>query len=654
MGDDGRSRRARRRSARRRRSGRRAARVGAERRPLPLEAHLLVDRAVARERLPVAGSTPPPARGTRAPRSARPARRGRRAGRPSARTPTREAYGEPTASGGLSGSTCHQRAPAAASQSTNAYASGPSRPPGSDVGWSWTPSDRSGARGTVYRVATCLPTGSSSATSSRRSTAAAGRRRRASATRSHVGGDDRPRRSRGRCAPSSGTAAAAGAGARRRSSRSATTASPARSASRRPAGSGSRSTRGSTGTRAGSTSTTGRSPPGRRISRASSPRARRSSARARSSEWRAAAAGARRRSDRHGAGRSARARGRGRAGARARRRLVRALPALVGRLRRRDRGRPASSPSSASTSSTSRRSTRSGARTARGGTTPSAPSRATSGSPWAIGGAEGGHDAIHPELGTEAELAALVAALREHGMELALDLALQCSPDHPWLADHPEWFQHRPDGSLKYAENPPKRYQDIHNLDWDTRRPEGALEAVRDVVLRWCGAGVTVFRVDNPHTKPVPFWEWLIAEVRASHPETVFLSEAFTRPVDDDAPREGRVLAVLHVLHVEEHEGGARRVRRAAPLVVDLPPPEPLAEHAGHPPRAPADRRPAGVREPARPRGDALADLRHLLRLRELRERPAARRGARSTSTRRSTSCASGRSTGSSCRSCGG
>ena len=152
------------------------------------------------------------------------------------------------------------------------------------------------------------------------------------------------------------------------------------------------------------------------------------------------------------------------------------------------------------------------------------------GSPWAIGGAEGGHDAINPELGTEADLVSLVAALREHEMELALDLALQCSPDHPWLRDHPEWFQHRPDGSLKYAENPPKRYQDIHNLDWDTEDRAGLWQAVLDVVLHWCGLGVTVFRVDNPHTKPVPFWEWLIAEVRASHPETVFLSEAFTRP----------------------------------------------------------------------------------------------------------------------------
>ena len=152
------------------------------------------------------------------------------------------------------------------------------------------------------------------------------------------------------------------------------------------------------------------------------------------------------------------------------------------------------------------------------------------GSPWAIGAAEGGHDAIHPALGDDGDLAALVEALRAHGMELALDLALQASPDHPWLREHPEWFQHRPDGSLKYAENPPKRYQDIHNFDWDTKERKALWEAIRDVVLRWCEAGVTVFRVDNPHTKPVPLWEWLIAEVRKKHPETVFLSEAFTRP----------------------------------------------------------------------------------------------------------------------------
>ena len=152
------------------------------------------------------------------------------------------------------------------------------------------------------------------------------------------------------------------------------------------------------------------------------------------------------------------------------------------------------------------------------------------GSPWAIGAAEGGLDAIDPRLGDEDDLAALVEALRAHGMELALDLALQASPDHPWLGEHPEWFQHRPDGSLKYAENPPKRYQDIHNFDWDTKDRKGLWEAFRAVVLRWCEAGVTVFRVDNPHTKPIPFWEWLIAEVRAEYPETIYLAEAFTRP----------------------------------------------------------------------------------------------------------------------------
>jgi starch synthase (maltosyl-transferring) len=152
------------------------------------------------------------------------------------------------------------------------------------------------------------------------------------------------------------------------------------------------------------------------------------------------------------------------------------------------------------------------------------------GSPWAIGGPEGGHDAIHPDLGTRADFEALVAAAHRHGLELALDFAIQCSPDHPWLREHPEWFQRRPDGTIKYAENPPKRYQDIHNVDWDTADREGLWRALRDVVLHWCGLGVRIFRVDNPHTKPVPFWEWLIGEVRAVHPDAVFLAEAFTRP----------------------------------------------------------------------------------------------------------------------------
>jgi starch synthase (maltosyl-transferring) len=152
------------------------------------------------------------------------------------------------------------------------------------------------------------------------------------------------------------------------------------------------------------------------------------------------------------------------------------------------------------------------------------------GSPWAIGAEEGGHDAIHPELGSERDFAALVDAAREHGIELALDFAIQMSPDHPWLREHPEWFQHRPDGSLKYAENPPKRYQDIHNVDWESDDREALWSALRDVVFGWCERGIRVYRVDNPHTKPVPFWEWLIREVRGVYPDTVFLSEAFTRP----------------------------------------------------------------------------------------------------------------------------
>ena len=152
------------------------------------------------------------------------------------------------------------------------------------------------------------------------------------------------------------------------------------------------------------------------------------------------------------------------------------------------------------------------------------------GSPWAIGSEEGGHDAVHPALGSEQEFRALVAEAKELGIEIALDFAIQCSPDHPWLKQHPDWFFRRPDGTLKYAENPPKRYQDIYNVDFGSEDWRGLWQALLDVVLHWVGQGVTVFRVDNPHTKPVPFWEWLIGEVRREHPDVIFLSEAFTRP----------------------------------------------------------------------------------------------------------------------------
>jgi len=151
------------------------------------------------------------------------------------------------------------------------------------------------------------------------------------------------------------------------------------------------------------------------------------------------------------------------------------------------------------------------------------------GSPWAIGAAEGGHTAVHPELGTLEDFARLVAAGRREGVEIALDYAVQCSADHPWLTEHPEWFRRRPDGTLKYAENPPKRYRDIYNVDFQCEDWRGLWRALRDVMLFWVGHGVRVFRVDNPHTKPLAFWEWLIESVRAVEPDLVLLSEAFTR-----------------------------------------------------------------------------------------------------------------------------
>ena len=151
------------------------------------------------------------------------------------------------------------------------------------------------------------------------------------------------------------------------------------------------------------------------------------------------------------------------------------------------------------------------------------------GSPWAIGSRAGGHDALHPELGTFADFDAFVARTRELGMEVALDLALQCAPDHPWAAEHPEWFTTRIDGTIAYAENPPKKYQDIYPLNFDND-PEGLYAEVLRIVRHWISHGVLVFRVDNPHTKPLDFWEWLITEVKRIDPDVLFLAEAFTRP----------------------------------------------------------------------------------------------------------------------------
>jgi starch synthase (maltosyl-transferring) len=152
------------------------------------------------------------------------------------------------------------------------------------------------------------------------------------------------------------------------------------------------------------------------------------------------------------------------------------------------------------------------------------------GSPYAIGSEQGGHDALHPELGSFAEFERLVEAARAHGLEIAIDFAVQCSPDHPWIKAHPEWFDWRPDGTIKFAENPPKKYEDIVNVHFYRDAIPGLWYELRDVVLFWIGHGVKIFRVDNPHTKPFPFWEWMIAEVHARHPDAIFLAEAFTRP----------------------------------------------------------------------------------------------------------------------------
>jgi starch synthase (maltosyl-transferring) len=152
------------------------------------------------------------------------------------------------------------------------------------------------------------------------------------------------------------------------------------------------------------------------------------------------------------------------------------------------------------------------------------------GSPWAIGGQEGGHKAIHPDLGTLDDFRQLVRAAKRHGLEIAMDIAFQASPDHPYVREHPEWFRHRPDGTIQYAENPPKKYQDIFPFEFDSEAWQSLWQELRGVFEFWIEQGVRIFRVDNPHTKPFAFWEWVIREVRDRQPDVIFLSEAFTRP----------------------------------------------------------------------------------------------------------------------------
>jgi starch synthase (maltosyl-transferring) len=152
------------------------------------------------------------------------------------------------------------------------------------------------------------------------------------------------------------------------------------------------------------------------------------------------------------------------------------------------------------------------------------------GSPWAIGNEQGGHKAIHPDLGTFEDFDRLAAAANSHGLELAMDIAFQASPDHPYVAEHPDWFLHRPDGSIQYAENPPKKYQDIYPFHFESDAWRSMWNELRDVFQFWVDRGVRVFRVDNPHTKPLPFWQWVINDLRRDHPDLIFLAEAFTRP----------------------------------------------------------------------------------------------------------------------------
>jgi starch synthase (maltosyl-transferring) len=151
------------------------------------------------------------------------------------------------------------------------------------------------------------------------------------------------------------------------------------------------------------------------------------------------------------------------------------------------------------------------------------------GSPYAVGAEEGGHDAVHPEIGTVEDVRSLCETARAHGMDVAMDFAINASADHPWLTDHPDWFHRRPDGTLKYAENPPKKYQDIYNVNWESEDWRGLWEEWRRIFLFWVEQGVKVYRVDNPHTKPIPFWQWLIAEVHKVDRDVIFLAEAFTR-----------------------------------------------------------------------------------------------------------------------------
>ena len=189
------------------------------------------------------------------------------------------------------------------------------------------------------------------------------------------------------------------------------------------------------------------------------------------------------------------------------------------------------------------------------------------GSPWAIGAArtrtnEGGHKAVHPALGTLEDFDHLQAAATAHNLELALDIAFQCSPDHPWVKEHPAWFIQRPDGSIQYAENPPKKYQDIYPLNFESTEWRSLWDELFSVFEFWIKRGVKIFRVDNPHTKSLPFWEWCLGTLRERYPDTIYLAEAFHASACDVFAGQSRLHAVLHLLHLAYDAGGSRNLSR--------------------------------------------------------------------------------------------
>ena len=196
---------------------------------------------------------------------------------------------------------------------------------------------------------------------------------------------------------------------------------------------------------------------------------------------------------------------------------------------------------------------------------------------------EGGHKSIHPQLGTLEDFHQLVAKAEEQGLEIAFDIAFQCTPDHPYVKDHPEWFRKRPDGSIQYAENPPKKYQDIYPFDFESEDWQELWHELKSILIFWIEQGVRIFRVDNPHTKAFPFWEWVIAEIRREYPDVIFLAEAFTRPkVMYRLAKLG--FSQSYTYFAWRNTAGADRVfHRAYPDARRrIFPPQPLAEHAGH------------------------------------------------------------------------